>query len=257
MHQLTTDDGLNIVFDVWGERDADGRPPVVLHHGFAADTFVNWVRPGLVDALVGAGHHVVSLDARGHGRSDKPHDATRYGTARMARDVELLVDQLGFEQYQLVGYSMGAIVSGWVGAGDTRVARLVLGGIGGGVVDPELRAARMRRMTRVVDGLEATDDSEVSDASGAAFRAFARSTGADLGALAAVARSNAGNRERMPVERITAPTLVVVGEDDALAGRAELLASSIQGASLQIVPGDHLSAVATPELCDALVKFLA
>ncbi|HEY1738911.1 MAG TPA: alpha/beta fold hydrolase, partial [Acidimicrobiia bacterium] len=82
MPELLTDDGLRIAYDVWG--DAGDQPPVVLHHGFAADAFVNWVRPGLVDALVGAGHHVVTLDARGHGRSEKPHDPARYGHGRMA-----------------------------------------------------------------------------------------------------------------------------------------------------------------------------
>ncbi|HEY3831466.1 MAG TPA: alpha/beta hydrolase [Acidimicrobiia bacterium] len=253
MPELITDDGLRIAYDVWG--DVGDRPPVVLHHGFAANAFVNWVRPGLVDALAGAGHHVVALDARGHGRSDTPHDPARYGHGRMADDVQQLVDHLGFERYDLAGYSMGGVVSATVASRDHRVQRLVLGGVGGALVDRELVGRRQQRMARVVDGLEATDASQVSDPSGAAFRNFAKATGADLLALAAVARG--GGRERIAVENITAPTLVLVGDDDALAQRADLLAAAIEGATLTVVPGNHLSAVAKPEFRDALVAFFA
>jgi pimeloyl-ACP methyl ester carboxylesterase len=253
MPELLTDDGLHIAFDEWGEDRA--RPPVVLHHGFAADAYVNWVRPGLVDALVGAGHRVVALDARGHGRSDKPHDPARYGHTRMAADVGGLVEHLGITEYDLVGYSMGGIVSATVASHDTRVRRLVLGGVGGALVDRELVASRRQRMARVVEGLEAPAGAEVRDPSGAAFRAFAQSTGADMDALAAVAR--AGGRDRIELERITASTMVLVGADDALARKADLLAAAINGATLRVTPGDHLSAVAKPELRDALVEFLA
>ncbi len=255
MHELTTDDGLRLVYDAWGT--AGERPPVVLHHGFAANAFVNWVRPGVVDALVGAGHHVVALDARGHGRSDRPHDPERYGHVRMAADVGQLVDHLGFASYDLVGYSMGGIVAATVASHDRRVRRLVLGGVGGALVDRELVGSRRRRMARVVEGLEASSAAEVDDASGAAFRSFATATGADLRALAAVARSGVGAHDRLAFEHITAPTLVLVGTDDPLAARADLLAAAIDGASLEVVPGNHLSAVTKPEFRDALVDFLA
>ncbi len=63
----------------------------MLHHGFGADAEVDWVRTGTVDALVAAGRRVVALDARGHGRSDAPHDPACYGEPRMARDVSTLL----------------------------------------------------------------------------------------------------------------------------------------------------------------------
>ena len=46
--------------------DGDGRT-VVLLHGFAADTNVNYVRSGILDLLLDEGYRVVTLDARGHG----------------------------------------------------------------------------------------------------------------------------------------------------------------------------------------------
>ncbi|MEU4340642.1 hypothetical protein AB0H00_05100 [Nocardia sp. NPDC023852] len=45
----------------------------MLPHGVVADTNANWMSTGVVGALRAAGRTVVSLDARGHGRSDKPH----------------------------------------------------------------------------------------------------------------------------------------------------------------------------------------
>ncbi len=252
MNELTTDDGIRIAYDTWGNSGTE--PTIVLHHGFAADAAANWVRPGIVDGLAPLGRRILALDARGHGRSDKPHDKARYGEDRMARDLMQLVDHLGLAEYDLVGYSMGGMVSARTGAVDARIRRLVLGGIGGATVEPDLVARQVRRMGRVVEALEADDDATVTDASGRAFRAFARSTGADLRALAAVARG--GTRSPLPVERITAATLVLVGAADDLAVQPEVLAAAISGATLRVVPGDHLGAVAKPEFVAALVEFL-
>jgi pimeloyl-ACP methyl ester carboxylesterase len=237
-------DGVRIAFDRWpGERG-----PVLLHHGFAADARQNWVSPGIVDRLTAAGYDVVALDARGHGRSDKPHEPERYGEAAMARDVSALVDHLGWDSFQLVGYSMGAIVSLVAAAAEPRVRRLVVGGIGGAVA----KGGISRRP--VADALRAEDPSTITDPSGRAFRAFAERSGNDLLALAA--QAEAAFRDRPALDRITAPTLVLVGEDDALARKPEVLADGIADARLTVVPGDHLSAVSRPEFVDALLAFL-
>jgi pimeloyl-ACP methyl ester carboxylesterase len=196
-----------------------------------------------------------AIDARGHGESEKPYETERYGSSRMADDVQQLVDHLGFASYDLVGYSMGGIVSATVASRDSRVHRLVLGGVGGALVDRELASGQRRRLAPVADGLDTTDPTAAADASATAFRNFAKATHADLRALAAVARANP--RDRLAVEHITAPTLVIVGADDALARSADRLAAAITGATLTIVPGDHLGAVTKPEFRDALVSFLA
>jgi pimeloyl-ACP methyl ester carboxylesterase len=56
--------------------------PVMLIHGYTANAEGKWFKSGLAQALA-AKHRVVAIDARGHGQSDKPHDATKYGP-RMA-----------------------------------------------------------------------------------------------------------------------------------------------------------------------------
>ena len=61
--KIPMDDGVAIAVHRFGPALGGGLPPVVLHHGFAADTHANWVAPGVVAALVDAGRAVVSVDA--------------------------------------------------------------------------------------------------------------------------------------------------------------------------------------------------
>src|SRR4249919_2660448 len=85
--------------------DGDG-PTVVLLHGFAADTNLNYVRSGILDALLDEGFRVVTLDLRGHGLSSKPTDVAAYEHDAMKRDLGALFDHLGLDHVMLVGYSM-------------------------------------------------------------------------------------------------------------------------------------------------------
>jgi pimeloyl-ACP methyl ester carboxylesterase len=79
--------------------------PVVLLHGIGGSV-QSWVDAGVFDALA-ADHRVIALDARGHGKSGKPHDPKQYGR-EMALDVVRLLDHLAIRQAHIVGYSMGA-----------------------------------------------------------------------------------------------------------------------------------------------------
>src|SRR5215469_2712660 len=136
MKHFTSADGLSIAYQEWEAAPGaeSALPPVVLHHGFIADANLNWVRPGVVEALVRAGRKVLALDARGHGASDKPHDTRFYGEDKMVRDLRQLFDLSGAERVDLAGYSMGGVVSLLTAEEDRRVRRLVAGGIGAGVM---------------------------------------------------------------------------------------------------------------------------
>jgi pimeloyl-ACP methyl ester carboxylesterase len=245
-------DGIEVAVHRWGV--PGDRPAVVLQHGFAADSRGNWVVSGVVPALLADGREVVAVDARGHGASDKPHDPARYGESVMAGDLAAVADALQLEQFDLAGYSMGAIVSLLLAGTDRRVRRLVVGGIGARVIEPAGAARRTVDRTAVAAALEADDPSSVRDRTAAGFRAFADSTGADRLALAAHIR--VGHPQPLPVAQVTAPTLVIAGEADALAARPEVLSEAIPGARLAMVPGDHLGAVREPAFTAALVGFL-
>ncbi|MBI2435555.1 MAG: alpha/beta hydrolase [Candidatus Hydrogenedentes bacterium] len=84
-------------------------PPVILVHGFAVNGDLNWRRPGVIDAL-SPRYQVITLDNRGHGLSDKPHEAGKYGI-EMVEDVIRLMDHLKIPKAHVVGYSMGGFMT--------------------------------------------------------------------------------------------------------------------------------------------------
>ncbi len=255
MNTFTSFDELEIAFDDHAPTgEALDLGPVILHHGFAASALLNWDAPGVTKALTDSGRRVVAIDARGHGRSGKPHDPSYYGESKMARDVSTLIDTLGVESVDLVGYSMGAIVSLLVGSHERRIRRLVIGGIGAGVVERGGVDTRALHPTALADAMRTKDPSTITDSGARQFRHFAESTGADLLALAA--QVSAIHRERIALEDITAPALVLAGRDDALATRPEVLAGAIPGAELRVIDGDHLGAVAVPAFASAIVEFV-
>jgi pimeloyl-ACP methyl ester carboxylesterase len=249
---FTSPDGLTIAYRTWG-RPGD-RAPVVLHHGFIADARTNWENPGVVRALLDAGRYVVAPDARGHGESEAPHDPARYGEDKMATDVGALADHLGFTAFDLAGYSMGGIVALLVGAAEPRVRRLVVGGIGAGVVEFGGVDQRAVGSSRLAAALRADDPATITDPAVRAFRTFADVTGGDR--LAYAAQADAAHAVPIAFAAITAPTMVLVGRDDLLARDPQRLAAAIPGAELALVPGDHLGAVGQPEFAAAIVEFL-
>lgn len=251
MPRFTTSDGLSIAYQAWG--GDDGRPPIMLHHGFGASGPINWQVPGIVDVLVGAGRKVVAIDARGHGASDKPHDPAFYGEARMARDLSELIDHLGVPAIDLAGYSMGAIVSLICASQEPRVRRLVTGGVGEGVVETGGVDTRHLPNAALVEALLAEDPSTIRHPAAVPFRQFADAIGADRRALAAQAR--VVHAQPIALDRITAPTLITAGDNDPLAVHPERLAAAIPGARSLLVKGDHRAAVADPAFAQAIATF--
>lgn len=251
MDRFSSFDGTGIAYIDTGEGAAG--PPVVLLHGFAAEHGVNWVAPHVVDALVAAGRRVVASDARGHGASDKPHDPAAYDKSAMVRDVQALLDHLAIDEVDVVGYSMGSIVSCGLVPEEPRVRRLVLGGVGGTLASgfrltPAVRGA-------IADALEADDPAAIANESARAFRVFAESTGADRLALAALQRAHEPH-DISRISEIAVPTLVIAGDGDTLVGSPADLAATIPDAISKVVSGDHLTAVGDPAFRQAIVEFL-
>ncbi|GGM76823.1 alpha/beta fold hydrolase [Dactylosporangium sucinum] len=252
MERFSSFDGVLIAYQVWGP--PGDLPPIVLHHGFIVDATANFVAPGVVDALVTAGRRVIAPDARGHGASGKPHDPAAYGEATMARDLAALLDHLGVERADLVGYSMGAVVSAIFAVSSTRVRRLVLSGVGAAVAELGGLDTRAMPPPEVTAVLLTESPSAVEASPAKAFRQLADAVGADRVALAA--QVGAAHESPIGLDKITAPTLVLVGSDDALAARPEVLAAAIPGARWRAVAGDHLTALRSPAYIPALLEFL-
>jgi pimeloyl-ACP methyl ester carboxylesterase len=72
-----------------------------------------------------------------------------------------------------------------------------------------------------------------------------------LGVLAAFKETS-----RAELAAIAVPTLVVCGADDQDNGSAEALADILPAGRVEIIPGDHIGAVAQAELSQAIADFL-
>ena len=229
-----------------------GAPVVLLLHGFASNMAVNWIDPGWVATLTGAGYRVLAFDHRGHGQSDKPHDPAAYTPQKMAGDAVALLDRLDVQTAALFGYSMGARVTAFAAlAAPERFSRLVFGGLGLGLVEG------VGDWDPIVAALLADSLDEVTHPQGRMFRSFAERTGSDRRALAACITTSRTELTPADLARIAQPTLIGVGTRDDIAGSAEGLAALMPHAEAFAIEGrDHMLAVGDRRFKAAVLTFL-
>lgn len=192
-------------------------------------------------------------------RTDQLHSAPRLTAKRPAclsvwGSVKRF-DTIGARQVELVGYSMGAVVALLYASGEQRVRRLVVGGVGSGVVECGGVDRRAVSNESIIEALSAEDPASIGSTEAAAFRALADALGADREALLAQARSV--YRDGVALDRISAPTLILAGADDPMAVRPEVLAKAIPNAVLQTLAGNHIEALGDPLFTRSIVDFLA
>lgn len=84
--------------------DTDGLPLVLLHGSFATSRW--WER--FMEVLPPA-VHVLAPDLRGCGATDRP--TTGYSIEEMAEDVAVLLDELGWDDVDLVGHASGGAMA--------------------------------------------------------------------------------------------------------------------------------------------------
>ena len=99
----TDNNGVRIHYHVEGEGTA-----LVLQHGLTS-SILRWYEFGFVDALKND-YRLMLVDARGHGDSDKPHNADAYNQTTMAGDVIAAMDAEGINKAHYIGYSMGGSI---------------------------------------------------------------------------------------------------------------------------------------------------
>ena len=246
MPTFTSFDGLTLAY----HDEGDGAP-VVLLHGVAADTNLNYVRSGVFDLLLDEGYRVIALDSRGHGLSEKPHDPAAYGDDAMRRDVQALLDELGIERCMIVGYSMGAAVTLRVAMTDARPVAVALLGAGESMADKQ---GGTERRTSMAEAFRA-DDVEALPARVRAFREMADAIRADRVALGALLDAPWPDTAT-GLDEVAVPVIVICGVDDDEVGSPDVLAAQLPAAEVVLVPGDHFTANSTPQLHEALIAFL-
>ncbi|QMU78029.1 alpha/beta hydrolase [Streptacidiphilus sp. PB12-B1b] len=224
--------------------------PLVLLHGLTGDGTL-WLSHGQAEAFAARGHRVVLPDFRGHGRSAKPHDAAAYPLDVLADDGLALVEHLGLDDYDLGGYSLGArIVVRMLVRGATPGRAVVAGqglrqvmGFGGGA------GALLRRVFAGAGTFEPGSPEHRTEQ-------WLRSREEDPVALLHVLDSIAATPAE-PLGLVRVPTLVAVGSEDERADSADELATALAHGRRAVLPGNHATAVTTPEFVTAVADFLA
>jgi pimeloyl-ACP methyl ester carboxylesterase len=211
--------------------DEGAGPPVLLIHGFGASLETNWRLPGTIDILKRNGFRVIALDNRGHGRSDKPTRVEDYGL-EMVGDAVRLLDHLGIEKADVVGYSMGGMIAmKLMSMHPERVNRVVVGGFGW-----------LREGSRGAEFLARTTVMARTVSAAACRRSWPT--------LALSADQ---------VSAISPPFLVLVGDDDRIVRREYVvpLLKVRPATRVQYVPGaGHIRCVAQDEFKRGIVTFL-
>lgn len=247
-------DGIRIHFEVEGQG-----PALVIHHGFLGSP-QSWRDAGYVDAMTNR-YQVILIDARGHGRSDKPHDVAVYSYEQMAADVLAVLDAAGVARMHFWGYSMGGFVGFRLARlAPTRVRSLVLGGCQPFPV-PEEGLAEMRGWVRdlgqgmaaFIMGFEASEGPLPPDLK-ATWMTF------DAPALAASAgRQLLGDQAGVPepYDDLTMPCLLYAGTEDCFAHDLPRAAAALPDARAVLFGGyDHGATFDNSEIVPYVQSFL-
>lgn len=249
------------------DREGDG-PLVVFLHGIGGNR-TNW--DAQLTHFGAKGYCAVAWDARGYGASDDPPQGLRFGD--YADDLPRVLDHLRAERAHVVGLSMGGMIAqDFYGRYADRVATLGLidtsAGLGAAseAVRRDFLARRLDPLERGVTPAEMAPgmvDILMAKRAPAAARERMRAALASLRvepfkqALRAIVVTD----YRAVLPRIAVPTLVLVGEEDAITPPAEsaYLARHIPGAALATLPGaGHLTNQESPEAFNAALEaFLA
>ena len=125
--------------------------PLLMLHGFTGSADA-WQ---LVAPPIARHRRVIAVDLLGHGQTDAPEDPARYQMAPAVADLAAVLDQLGHETVDLLGYSMGGrLALGFALDHPDRVASLILESASAGIADPAEREARRRADDQLADAIE-------------------------------------------------------------------------------------------------------
>jgi pimeloyl-ACP methyl ester carboxylesterase len=246
-HAVYSPDGVKLATYEFGD-PAD--PTIVAVHGFASSALANWHSTGWTRDLVRAGFHVIAIDQRGHGASDKPHDPAAYTMELLVADVLQVLDAYLLDEVSYAGYSLGARV-GWQAAREhpDRITRAMLGGIPDG--DPLKRFQIADARAHLEHG------ADVSDKLTGVYLTMASSVpGNDLEALVALVEGLRDGPQPQASNAPTQPVLFATGSEDAILAASRALADATANGTFFEIPGrNHFNAPTSRAFRDAGIAF--
>jgi len=219
--------------------------PVLLIHGYTGSAEGNWFSNGVAKALAKT-NRVIAVDVRGHGQSDKPHDADRYGT-HLWKDVIELLDHLDIKKVHVHGYSMGgAIVTQLLIHDSDRYITASYGGSGVRESDPEWQ----NKVPADKEGVDPAEEEARSTLRGSPTR--------DNVALDAVREKfREGFSADIDLKSITIPVLALNGEFDRPIAKTHRMQRELINFKSVVLPGkSHLTAIMKGYIPDLYVDSL-
>jgi pimeloyl-ACP methyl ester carboxylesterase len=247
--------------------DLGAGDPVFLLHGNGG-SLQEWQTTGVLQSL-SHDFRVIAMDARGHGKSDKPHEPAAYGR-ELSLDVLRLMDHLGIQKAHVIGYSMGAqTVAHLIVIRPERFASAVLGGAPGRFywTEKDISQANENAVERERDcisrgmiearapvGEPPMSEEEFNRRSAACFanKEF------DRFALAALGRGQATQTiTREQAAAVDVPTLGIVGSLDGYLAHFQELQKLRPDMQLVVIEGaSHGTAARSPQFLSSVHAFV-
>ncbi|SDT12131.1 alpha/beta fold hydrolase [Jiangella sp. DSM 45060] len=234
--------GIDLYYEVLGaERPG---PPLIMLHGGMLTFHLSF--DALLPALT-AERRVIGVELQGHGHTalgDRP-----FSIRQCAEDVIALLDRLGIERADFLGYSLGGLVSTDVAVvAPERVGRLV-------VAAAHFGATRSEAYYPEITALDLESPRMPTEAEGAAMiRAFEEVAPrtedffASVGVVQSVVHDFEGWTGDV-LARLTMPVLIIVGDTDFVRlEHAVEMKRRVPDARLAILPGTTHMQVIRPDL---------
>jgi pimeloyl-ACP methyl ester carboxylesterase len=263
---LTTDDGVKLHYE-----ESGSGTPIVFVHEFAGDcrTWEAQMRH------FSRRYRCIAYNARGYPPSDVPADVERYSQQRARDDILAAFDALEIERAHIVGNSMGGFAALHFGMTySPRALSLVVAGCGYGAHPSQYvqfqSQARELAQTMLDKGMahvaatygHGPSRLQLKEKDPRGFTEFVRQF-SEHSALGS-ANTMLGYQARRPslydltaeMARITAPTLIVAGdEDDAVLEPSLMMKRTIPTAGLVVLPrSGHMTNLEDPALFNRLLE---
>jgi pimeloyl-ACP methyl ester carboxylesterase len=169
----------------------------------------------------------------------------------LVRDLHELIGHLGLLEYDIGGFSLGArtVLEAVIGGLSPR--RAILSGTGADVL-----TNWSRRSNFFLEAIQRFDSVSRGDPHWLSVQ-FMKTMKVDRVAAAHLLRTMQDHEDAGAVAAaFSMPVLVVCGSEDDENGSAGALAELI-GAQFEDIPGTHMSSVTSPQLGEAIARFLA
>jgi pimeloyl-ACP methyl ester carboxylesterase len=281
MEGLTTEDGRTLAY-----RRVGSGPTLICHGGGPGFSALYLGELAGLDREL----ELVQLDPRGTGGSDRPADPRAYSIDHYANDVEELREHLGLERVNLLGHSHGGVVAiAYAARFPDRVERLILASTLARFAQEQIGAMEAGMAAKAgepwyVDSRAALQaeqegafetDEELGELAFRELKFYFAHYGEPEQAYLDTLRPDVPNADtllyfnteilptfdlRPQLARITAPTLVVTGEEDFITGPvcADELEQGVRDVQKVVIPGaGHFIFVEAPEeFRAAVLEFL-